>query len=473
MRAPILTLTAVFFTCITALGQRSVPVFRSAQDSVDFASIQSRLNATRNLLAANDATERDSLMHVHDMLLTEQIRLQATGILRYRMIYLQDPLLTSYDQFVKEGNAGEKIRTMSITGGKRTELPDSLFLCSNLEELELVNWKLKKLPKRLKELPKLREVSLLNNQPSSPLRLSRNKSIKELNIRGDDGNGRLPRRYSSLRALETLDVSRNGLTTFPNISGCRKLTKLSATFNEITLDQLRARHVTQLAEVNLSNNKIKRVPESIGDFTQVKKLNFNNNQIEDVSKGIASLKQLEEVSFYKNRLKAIPEPVYDLPKLKVIDLYFNEIEVTDARLGNMQSLEILYLANNLIYTLPDNLGHLSRLRELYLHNNRLSNLPRSLGNLPDLAVLRVNNNSLLEFPPFLFELQKLQNLDVSHNQMTSLPVNDFFFKDLKILALVGNPWDKPTKQELPALANRLRQNYKTVVHLNTYEDQIE
>lgn len=473
MRPLFWTLFGVIFCASELSAQQSVPVFRTKEDSLVYATLQEKLTQLRNqALAATPGTKKyDSLTALNRELAQQLMKVMSTGVVRMRMIYRSDPFLTSYAEMVRTGKPAD-VRKLSISGNGRKELPDSLFLCINLEELELVNWKLKRLPRKLNSLSHLKEISILNNQPTGQLKLSRNKTIKELNIRGDEGNGHLPRRYRALRNLETLDLSRNNLTKFPNLSGSRELKKVILLFNDLTLDDLKHRQPSSIVEVNLANNKIKYVPASIGAFSSVKKLNFNNNQIDSVSPAIGSLRDLEELSFYKNRLSTIPSAVYALPRLRVIDLYFNDIARADARLGEMKNLEILYLANNRLYTLPPNLGQLAGLKELYLHHNRLSNLPESVGELKGLTVLRINDNQLLEFPQFLYSLDELQNLDISHNQIQALAMNDFAFKKLKIFALVGNPWDEQTRQALPSFAEKLRQN-KTVVHLNTYEDTVE
>lgn len=462
----------LIFCCFEAAGQQSVPVFRSPKDSADYAAIQTDLSGTRNLIITSEGSRRDSLLRAENALIVAQMTMMSAGAYRLRTVYQSSPGMNSYDDLVRHA-VDEKIKTLSISGRNRVTLPDSLFRCKSLEELELVNWKLRRLPRKLNKLENLKELTILNNQPSSRLRLARNRTIKELTIRGDDGNGRLPARYRKFRSLELLDISRNNISAVPDLNGCRKIKTLQAPFNELTLDDLHGRQPKSLTDINLSNNKIKSVPDAISSFRNAKKLNFNNNQIEIVTEQIGALHRLEELSFYKNKLKDIPESIYALPNLKVIDLYFNAIEKADLRLGQMQSLEVLYLANNRIYSLPDNLGQLPHLRELYLHNNRISNLPSSVRGLRQLTVLRINNNSILEFPAFLFELEKLQNLDFSHNQITTLDLEHFNYTQLKILALVGNPWDSATRDALPAFAERLRTTYKTVVHLNTYTEEVE
>lgn len=472
MRVFLVVFVGAILGYVEASAQQSVPVFKSVTDSLAFSRVQVMLSETRELLSKAEGRSRDSLVHQQQSLMAEQMKILSQGVLRFRYVFQPSAGMTSYEDLVRSGDPS-RITTLTISGNNRRELPDSLFMCTNLEELELVNWKLDKLPRKLNRLTKLRQVTILNNQPTSQLKLSRNKAIKVLTIRGDDGNEKLPTKYRQFRNLETLDLARNYSTRFPNVRGCRHISKLQLTFNNLTLEDLRGRQPRSLMELNLSNNKISAVPASITSFHNVKKLNFNNNQVETVSDAIKSLYNLEEISFYKNKLKSIPEGIYSLPNLKVIDLYFNEIEKADVRIGQMASLEVLYLANNKIYSLPDNLGQLPRLRELYLHHNRISNLPQSVGSLQHLTVLRINNNSILEFPDFLFGLNKLQNLDLSHNQITTLNLEHFDYRELKILALVGNPWDDQTRSALPSFAQRLRSTYRTVVHLNTYTDELE
>jgi Leucine-rich repeat (LRR) protein len=472
MRPLFRTTFIALFACSELLAQQAVPLFKAREDSVNFARVQNDLASVRRVLSEAKAGSStfDSIRQVFEGLMAMQMRLMNQPGVKMRTVYRPDPNLTSYSEMVRSANP-QAVRRLSIPGKGRTTLPDSLFLCTNLEELELINWKLQRLPRSLNRLSSLREVTILNNQPPHPLKLSRNNAIKELTIRGDEGNGKLPRNYRKVKNLELLDLSRNNLTQVPDLRGSKSLAKAVLIFNDITLEKIRSRQPSSLIEVNLANNKIRTVPPSIRNFKSVRKLNFNNNQIEDVSDEIASLEKLEEISFYKNRLSSFPEALYGIPHLKVIDLYHNDISRAD-RLAEMKNLEILYLANNKLFTLPENLGQLPRLKELYLHHNQLSNLPEGISHLDELRVLRVNDNRLLEFPPAVLRLPYLQSLDISHNQIQNIPVEKFDFKDLRIFALVGNPWDEPTREALPEFAKRLRQQ-KTIVHLNSFEDSVE
>src|SRR5689334_14837917 len=193
--------------CSQALSQQVIPVFKNPQDSVNYAKLQIHLNDTRELAATETpgSPRYDSLMQKFEQLLTENMTMMTTRVVRMRIIYRQDPNFTNYPAMVRSGKPQEVMR-LSIAGNGRTTLPDSLFLCTNLEELELVNWRLSKLPRNLNRLKRLRDVTILNNQPTTPLKLVRNKSIRELTIRGDEAKGHLPSRYNKLRNLQVLDL---------------------------------------------------------------------------------------------------------------------------------------------------------------------------------------------------------------------------------------------------------------------------
>src|ERR1051325_7170915 len=90
---------------------------------------------------------------------------------------------------------------ISMNGDGSATLPDSLLAYKQLVELELIDFKLSRLPKELLSLPDLRKLTLTNNSPKRRLKLSKNTTIKTLVIR-DDKHGKLPRSYKAFTGLE-------------------------------------------------------------------------------------------------------------------------------------------------------------------------------------------------------------------------------------------------------------------------------
>ncbi len=401
------TLVHTLMAVITHAQSGQVPIFANKKDSVEYAQLDKALNAI-----AEKASQAQNFGTIDSTFIARRKFLEGKQFV-YRWVFQQDKNFTPY-QVLSTIKNKDSITRISIIGKSSTKIPRSIYRYKNLSDVELIDFKITRLPRRLK----VKRVILYNNFASKPLKLSKNKTIQALVIRGDE-QGMLPKRYDKLRDLQVLILARNNLKTFPNIEGCTKLNTI----------------------------------------------NLNNNKVESIDPAIAKLTALENLLLYNNNIKEIPDEIYTMTWLRSVDLYFNHIARISPAIVSWKNLEVLYLANNEIYTIPNELGELRNLKELYLHHNKLSNLPASIGNLTSLYTLRINNNNMIEWPMGLSNLKNLTNFDCSFNQFESLPINDLDFRNMKILSIGGNPWDPKLKPSLLAWVHSLREN-ETVVHLD-------
>jgi Leucine-rich repeat (LRR) protein len=431
-------------------AQTQQPIFKDKTDSIEYYGLFQKISKVYTVMGTNNEKQRDSLAAIAKYWIERQERLREK-IVGYRWVYSPSHLLLT------EALRQVRDSVTAITLTDMATLPPELFLFKNLTKLELIDCRISRLPRKLSGLKKLEHVAVFTNRSGKRIKLSPNKTVKTLVI----GSNRLPKRYGAFKALHRLDLSRNNLTDFPNIRGCKKLKELSLRENLLMLENLKA-HSTTLEVLELQKNKIKVVPAAIAQFPNLKRLVFNYNPIESVSDKLGTLQRLEQVGFYSNQLKQVPEALYSLPALKEIDLYYNQIERLDARASQWKMLEVLYLSNNKLISLPDNLGALTNLRELYVHNNRLSALPEGLGQLTNLKILRVNSNYLPTLPS-IEKLEKLENIDLSNNQLHTFSLDVFKFPKLKIISLLGNQWDETTKQEIKKQAVTLEKKEVTVL----------
>jgi Leucine-rich repeat (LRR) protein len=463
-------LLIVFTSCFIAYSLTSyaqvssngseVPVFKSKADSAKYYLIKAQMKSAFEASPV-DGKKADSLSG-------ELMIILRTGISGYKKEYSPNPLFFPYSKLWNATNL-DSIKAVSISSVRRRKFPKEILRCKNIEEIELVNTSINRLPRKLKTLSKLKHVYVYNNL--APLRLRKNSSVKTFTMRGEKEKT-VPKSFHRFRGLEKLDLAQNSLTRFPNgTSKNKKLKILILTNNSITLDES-IKPNPSLENLHLVRNKIKSVPAAIGGFTSLKKLTFNYNEIEKVAPEISKLQNLEELSFYNNKLTVIPDGVYQLSSVRSIDLYYNQIERLEAKLIAWKKLEVLYLANNQLISLPEDFDVLPSLQELYLHNNRLSFIPESVGGLPQLKILRINNNYISNLPESFLHLRKLENLDVSRNKIESVTTDFLQFDNLKILSLVSNPWNKETKDQLGGIAEKLRAR-KVVVHLNSFEESID
>jgi Leucine-rich repeat (LRR) protein len=424
-------------------GQIRVPVFRSKDDSLRLLQVQEKIDEELGRKKIRQQ-KVDSLMLLQTTIYQEAIT--------YKMIYRpgKDYVLSDSLSYFTDFTGVKKVCVYN-----KNQIPEILFACSNLEALELVNTSVAKLPKALNRLKKLKTVHIYRNHLKNPLRLFKNKTITSLTILNESPKG-LPRSYKKLKGLTRLDLAENALTQFPN--GARhnkKLKEFSLQRNLLTLTGKIKSH-PHLEQLALHGNQIEVVPSSIRQFRNLKKLNLNLNKITHVQEGIAALYRLEQLSFYGNQLSAIPAGVYLLKGLKEIDLFHNQIEQLDPAFSLWQNLTTLYLSHNKLVSLPENIDTLSKLEGLYVWENRLGKLPESVGNLGNLKYLRANHNYLKEIPSSVLELRFLEEIDLSHNYIAELPEDIFNYPNLKIIALVNNPWNEKTRKFIPRKVEELR-----------------
>lgn len=423
------------------------PVFSTINDSLRYVQIN---QAIRKAMEQKDILP-DSLIKEFG-----QLRNRITS---YRRQYKSSAGFITWDSLQKMPDKSQ-VKLLSITNWKTKTLPAEVYACKNLQELELVNTRIKNV-KQLKKLPVLTGLYLLNNKPKGRLTLSKNKTVRTLVMRSD--MPALPRSFAPLAALERLDLAANTITTFPKgLTKNKNLKQLILNNNAITKLEIPA--LPKLEKLELTRNKIEVIPEAIGNLNGLKQLTLNYNSIKSVNPAIAGLSKLEQLSFYQNKLTAIPEGVYKLAALREIDLYHNEIERVSEQISQLKNLEILYLSHNKILSLPETLGNLTNLQELYLSDNKLLELPATVNQLQNLKVLRVNNNRLIQGLSSLPDLNTIENLDISGNQISELPAGLDNLPALKILVLVNNPWDESSRNQIPAIIRTLR-NKAVVVHV--------
>lgn len=443
-----------------ALAQRATPsyslnsdpVFADKKDSVAYVRLRAQLS-TGNIGNQEDRLRLDSLFNQ-----LKEIQARSIG---QRLLYRSTRSFTSLDALQKKQVRPDSVTQLSIADYQGKSLPPEVFQCINLKELELVNTRVRTLPAQLDKLVKLEAIYVYNNAPGRHLRLGRNHHVRQLILQGITSQN-LPRNYKNFVRLDSLELSRNiDLRTFPRISGNKNLVKLNLMENLITLKDLK-RGNPSLRDMNLSRNRISRVPAAIGKFPAMRKLIFNANRIASVDPAIADLTGLENLGFYQNELTAVPSAVMSLTKLRTIDLYYNKINILDAEIGRLQNLRVLYLSHNNLSELPSTIGKLSLLEELYVHDNKLKSIPAEINQLTNLRVLRINNNFLNTLPDNLSPLQRLENLDVSHNYLFQFPDQWAGLPKLQVLGLVSNPWDN--KEALGKIVNALREKGVTCLY---------
>jgi len=232
-------------------------------------------------------------------------------------------------------------------------------------------------------------------------------------------------------------------------------------------------HLTKLEDLRLCNNEFTYIPPTIGRLTNLTILFVNDNLLEDIPKEIGRLENLETLHIENNKIKMLPEEIGNMVNLKNFILNNNEIEAIPDTFYRLRKLEKIVANNNKIKEISESIENFSELTELDIGNNLISSLPPKISNLENLHILHVNNNQLGDSIEEILHIKSLTHLDLSGNRLKVVPVTSGLenLKNLKELALNDN-----LLEEIPPeikLLHNLKRLYLSNNNLKSLPNEIE
>jgi Leucine-rich repeat (LRR) protein len=276
----------------------------------------------------------------------------------------------------------------------------------------------------------------------------------------------LPESLAQLTQLQELDFSNNQLTALPDWLGqLTQLQSLNLSDNQLTALPDSIGQLTQLQELNFSDNQLTALPESLRQLTQLQELNLSDNQLPTVPEWLGNLTQLQSLNLSDNQLTALPDWLGELTQLQKLDLSGNQLTALPESIGQLTQLRWLEINSNQLTALPETLSHLAQLKYIVLNNNDLRNLPECLGLLSRLQHLAIGPNNLTTLPESLARLSLITNLYIQGNALMKIP--DWVFKLTKLQVLnIG----AIKLTELPAKISELHELSKLYIDENQLTD---
>ncbi|NXJ90388.1 MFHA1 protein, partial [Corythaixoides concolor] len=249
-----------------------------------------------------------------------------------------------------------------------------------------------------------------------------------------------------LGRLAELDLSHNrlrGLGDGGALAGLRGLRKLSLSHNELGAEgpglPPRLAELGCLEELDLSFNRLRRLPEGLGRLRHLRALDVDHNLLPSFPAPLLELAALEELDCSGNRhLGALPEGIAALRRLKILWLSGTGLAALPEGLCQLSALESLMLDSNRLRALPAGFGSLQRLKMLNLSSNLLGEFPAAILALPSLEELYLSRNQLTLLPPHLCQLRQLRTLWLDNNRIRYLPDSIVLLHSLEELVLQGN-----------------------------------
>jgi Leucine-rich repeat (LRR) protein len=125
-------------------------------------------------------------------------------------------------------------------------------------------------------------------------------------------------------------------------------------------------HPTEVYKLKLHKLLHHRLPDTLVVFSNLRWLDISKNKLKEIPASIGKLENLEYLNASKNKLRSVPYTLGYLKKLKILVLNQNEIETLPKEIGNLSSLQVLDLWSNEIDQFPESISQLHQLKKVDL-----------------------------------------------------------------------------------------------------------
>lgn len=274
----------------------------------------------------------------------------------------------------------------------------------------------------------------------------------DLSVNGRNLTGSIPSQLSTLRNLDFIDLSSNGLTgRLPDFGGINGVAERRLNKSAVIAPRAgTTRPPFELDTANFAHNQLSgTIPTEVGLHTKLALFDVGFNSLSgSLPTQLGALGATVEVLYASdNRLDGtLPTQLGRLGRLRYLDASRNDVSGTlPSSVGKLRSLRALQLSENSISgSIPTQLGKTRDLWSLKLNDNRLDGnltLWKSLGELHGLISLDLYNNSMFgEIPPSVARLTKLRFLYVDQTHLRPLTI--FYCRERLPLSLhFGNKYN--------------------------------
>jgi len=178
---------------------------------------------------------------------------------------------------------------------------------------------------------------------------------------------------------------------------------------------------TSLETLDLSFNRLRKLPSSFGKLKNLKTIILDENDFSEIPKILFELESLEEIYLSINRIKSISTDINKLKNLRFLSLNSNQIEYIPDECFDVKSLRRLSLGNIQITELPVEIANLNELESLNLFENNLNKIPKELSKLSNLKFLDLENNKLKTISKKIIQMRTLKYLNLNGNHIRNYP----------------------------------------------------
>lgn len=205
---------------------------------------------------------------------------------------------------------------------------------------------------------------------------------------------------SKIKNLKYLDLSEDNISILPETIGSLK----------------------NLEFLYLDDNNISVLPKSINNLSKLIELHIDSNKLYKLSFIDSDLPNLTNINLNYNDFTEFPIELCTLKNIRRVMLWYNKISFISEKISEFENIEELNLDSNYIDKIPKSVSKLKTLKTLSLKGNLLNNESINIiCNLSNLENLNLEENKLTAISKKISELSQLTNLNLSKNKIKNLP----------------------------------------------------
>ena len=261
-----------------------------------------------------------------------------------------------------------------------------------------------------------------------------------------------------------LDLSGKGRKSIPNTNVLKEFSfiqTLDLSDNKISKVPKRVKELTELEDLNLSQNMIKKIDPAISNLSMLRTLNLNDNFIEKLPQSIMDLQGLQTLQIWgqtydlreekpPKSFKDVPEkPLQEIPHLEGFEEHgiYHDVQrcINAPNFCHHLILDPMKIPKkapqkkrNRFLTIKQLQG-LSGIQTLDLSNNNLSVVNENVRYLTGLQHLFIGNNQIHTINKNIGKLSNLEIVHADSNQLTEVPEEMGNLRNLKEVYLSNNP----------------------------------
>ncbi len=179
---------------------------------------------------------------------------------------------------------------------------------------------------------------------------------------------------------------------------------------------------TSYINLNLINQGLKSIIPCISQFKNLRSLNLDDNQLTSLPESLANLTKLTNISINNNLITHLP----NFTQLVFLKASNNQITELPESFKDSRDLEHLDLSYNLLETIPNYFSYLWELQYLYLNNNQITSVPYSIFtmnrniNRSEITGVRRVPTFTVPYQSIVANFNKMAELNLSNNRIVNV-----------------------------------------------------